>query len=136
MNLQSIEAAVAKLPQSYGPLLLTFYRAPLKTVDGSVVIGTDDGVEFRVDLADGHVSGIDPRGNLPSRLVNSSLNQLAEAIAAYLAYAARVRGAGEAEAARLAQELRRQIAAIDAAATSDPEAWWSLILEHAEGGLL
>lgn len=136
MNLQSIEAAVAKLPRSYGPLLLTFYRAPLKTVERSIVIGTDEGAEFRVDLDDGRVSAIDPRGNLPSRLVNSSLHQLAEAVAAYLEYATQVHGAGDAEAARLVQELRRRLDAIDAGATADPDAWWSLILEQAEDGLL
>lgn len=43
MNLQLVEAAAARLPESYEPLLLTFYRAPLEVVEGAVVIGRDGG---------------------------------------------------------------------------------------------
>jgi hypothetical protein len=137
MNLQLVEAAVTRLPESYEPLLLTFYRAPLEVVEGAVVIGTDDGAELRVDLADGRVSSVDPEGDLPSRFVNSSMDQLADAIAAYRDHAARVCDViDDDEAIRLVQELRRRLEAMDAGAISDPDGWWSLILEQAEHGLL
>ena len=41
VNLPLVEAAAARLPETYEPLLLTFYRAPLEVVEGAVVIGTD-----------------------------------------------------------------------------------------------
>jgi len=135
MNLQLIEAAVARLPESYEALLLTFYRAPLEVVEGAVVIGRDDGAELRVDLADGHVSSVGTEGDLPSRFVNSSMDQLACAIAAYRDYAARACDVDDDEGTRLVQELRRRLEILDAGAISDPERWWSLILEQAEDGL-
>ena len=135
MNLQLVEAAVARLPESYEPLLLTFYRAPLEVVEGAVVIGRDDGAELRVDLANGRVSSVG-EGDLPSRFVNSSMDQMAESIAAYRDYAARVCDADDDEATRLVQELRRRLEAMDAGSISDPEGWWALILEQAEDGLL
>jgi SUKH-4 immunity protein len=136
VNLHLVEAAVTTLPQSYEPLLLTFYRPPLKVVEGAAVIGTDEGSEFRIDLASGRVSSVDPKGVLPSRFVNSTINQLADAIAAHREYASRVCNVDEADASRVVQELRRRLTVADAAATSDPEAWWSLILEQAKNGLL
>jgi hypothetical protein len=136
MNLQTIEAVVARLPESYEPLLLTFYQAPLAVVESAAVIGTDDRTEFRVDLADGRVWSIDPQGALPPRPVNSSVEQLAETIAAYREYAARVSGVDDDEATRLVQALRGRLSGIDVGAASDPEGWWSLILEQAENGLL
>ena len=136
VNLQTIEAAVASLPKRYEPLLLTFYRAPLAVVEGAVVVGTDEGTQFRVDVADGRVWSVDPQGGLPPRLVNSSVEQLAEAIAAYREYAARVSGVDDDEATRLVQALRGHLNGVDAGATSDPAGWWSLILEQAENGLL
>jgi hypothetical protein len=136
VNLQLVEAAAARLPERYEPLLLTFYRAPLQVVEGAVVIGTDGGAEFRVDLASGRVSAVDPEGELPPRFVNSSMDQLADAIAAFRDYAARVCAVNDDEAARLVQDLRRHLEARDAAAISDPDRWWSLILEQAEIDLL
>jgi hypothetical protein len=135
VNLQTIEAAVARLPERYEPLLLTFYRAPLTLVDSAVVVGTDDRTQFRVDLTGGRVSAIDPEGELPPRSVNSSLDTLADALAAYRDYAALVRDVDDDEAARLVEALRRRLA-IDTGAISDPHGWWSLILEQAEDGLL
>jgi len=101
------------------------------------VIGTDEGSEFRIDLASGRASSVDLKGVLPSRFVNSTINQLADAIAAHREYASRVcNNVDEDDASRVVQELRRRLTVADAAATSDPEAWWSLILEQAENGLL
>jgi hypothetical protein len=136
VNLQTIEAAIARLPERCEPLLLTFYRAPLEVVGRAVVVGTDEGTQIRVDLADGRVFSVDPEGDLPTRLVNSSVEQLADAIAAYREYAARVRDVDDDAAARLVEELRRRLEAIDGGATSGPSGWWSLILEQAEHGLL
>jgi len=83
MNLQAIEAALARLPESYEPLLLTFCRPPLKVIGGAVVIATDDRRESRVDLTDGRVSAVDPKSDLPALFVNSSMSQLEASVDAY-----------------------------------------------------
>jgi hypothetical protein len=65
------------------------------------------------------------------------MDHLADAIAAYRDYAARVCDViDDDEATRLVQELRRRLETMDAGAISDPDGWWSLILEQAEDGLL
>ena len=137
MDVNSIESAVERLPPEYEPLLLTFYRPPLRVVRGRAVIGTDGGTELHVVPSKGDVVSVAPHGDSPSRFVNSSVEQLARSVAAYARYAQRVAGVDdEAAARRLVDQLRREIAGIDTAATADPEAWWSLILEQADDGLL
>jgi len=103
----------------------------------AAVIGSDDGAELRVDLETGHVSSVDPDGELPTRLMNSSVGQLARTIAAYVEYSKLARAVSdEAAARRRVQDLRRQIETIDTAAAADSEAWWSVVLEQTEDGLL
>jgi hypothetical protein len=95
---------------------------------------TSSTASFRLARASSRVAPcvFAPKGVLPSRFVNSTINQLADAIAAHREYAWRVCNVDEADASRVVQELRRRLTVADAAATSDPEAWWSLILEQAE----
>jgi hypothetical protein len=132
-----VEQARGQLPPFYAPLALTFDTPPLRVVDGGAVIGNDGGTDLRVALGDGQVLSVDPRRALPTRLVNRSIGQLAQSMSAYSTYAERVATIRDEAAGRaLVQELRRRITRIDAAATRDPETWWSLVLEQADGGLL
>ena len=137
MNLNLIEAALADLPPEYEPLLLTFYHPALRVVHEHVVIGTDGGTELHVDIESGHVLSVASSGYSTTRFVNSSIEQLAQGIAAYVRYADQVAAVDdEAAAHQLVQELRSEIAGIDNAAIVDPDSWWSLILEQADHGLL
>jgi hypothetical protein len=137
MTLQSIEHAAAALPEHYEPLLLRFFRPPLRLVDAAAVIGSDEEAELRADLDTGRVASVDPEGRHPARFVNSSIDRLAQTIAAYVEYSANVREVDDERAAvRLVRGLRDRISAIDAPAVADAETWWSLILEQAEAGLL
>ena len=134
MNLNLIEAALADLPTEYEPLLLTFYHPTLRVVHEHVVIGTDGGTELHVDIENGHVLSV---GYSTTRFVNSSIEQLARGIAAYVRYADQVAAVDdEAAAHQLVQQLRSELASIDNAAIIDPDSWWSLILEQADHGLL
>jgi hypothetical protein len=108
----------------------------LRVADGAAVIGTDEGTELRVDLASGHVMSVDPRGELDTRFVNSSVDQFAATIACYDEYTGLVRDADDEAARHLVQDLRRRLLVIDAAATASPDAWWVMILEQAQDGLL
>jgi len=135
-DLRRIAAAAARLPAKYAPLCLSFYGEPFRVADGAGVIGSDEGTELRVDFASGHVMSVDPRGELDTRFVNSSVDQLAAAIACYDEYAGLVRGADDEAASHLVQDLSRRLSVIDAAATAKPDAWWVMILEQAQDGLL
>ena len=105
-------------------------------LDGGVVIGTDSGTEIRV-APGGAVFSVDPRGELTTRFMNSSIGQLADCVAAYADYSARVATVGdEAQARGLVLQLRGTMARIDAAALGSSEVWWALVLEQAEDGLL
>jgi hypothetical protein len=92
LDLAGVQEAVRQhLPSAYEPLLLSFGRLVVASV-GSVIIGTDDGTDICVDALSGRVRSIDDRGELPTRFVNSSVEQLGRRIAAHAAYADRVRG--------------------------------------------
>jgi hypothetical protein len=136
MGFPQIADVVAKLPPRYEPLCLSFYREVRSTADGAVVIGSDEGTQLHVDLLSARVGSVDPETGRTRRLVNSTVDQLAAAIGAYDEYVTLVRDANNDNAHRLVEELRRRLAAIDPAATADPDTWWSLVLEQAEHGLI
>jgi hypothetical protein len=138
MDLASVRAEVAsKLPGRCKPLLLTFYGAEARQNGNYIVIGDDEGPELCVDASDGTVLSIDVEGGLPTRFVNSSVDQLARSLEAYLEYAKKVRRArSEVDEAELAAEVQRLIAAVDPLALGDSEHWWAVVLEQAEEGLL
>jgi hypothetical protein len=136
VDIREIEVALADLPPEYEPLLLTFYRPPLQVSDHRVVIGNDGDAELHVELDSGHVLSVAAHGG-PTRFVNSSIARLRASIDAYVRYADRVTGVNDdADARHLVEQLRRAIANIDNAATENPEAWWSVILEQADDGLV
>jgi hypothetical protein len=113
------------LPTLFEPLLLEFLDEP-RVIDDWWVIGTDGSCELQVDATDGKVRAFDPLHKLPTRFVNSTVNQLGAFIAAYERYC---RGGN-------VSQLRNSLGEIDPAALSHPECWWSVVLEQVEDGLL
>jgi hypothetical protein len=137
MDARTIAHLAAKLPPRFEPLLLTFNDSPRWLDDGCAVLGSDDRSELRVDADSGRVTSVDPEGELPTRFLNSTIEQLVRCIDAYRDYGSTVRRAADESAARaLVEDLRQTLARIDPAAVADPEAWWALVLEQASAGLL
>jgi len=133
----TIAHLAAGLPPRFEPLLLKFHESPRWLDDRSAVLGSDEGSELRVDAGSGRVTSVDPGGELPTRFVNSTIEQLVRCIDAYRDYTIAVARATDDAAARaLVEILRQTLADIDPAAVADPEAWWSLVLEQACQGLL
>jgi hypothetical protein len=134
---ETIARAAASLPPRFEPLLLTFHAFPHWLDDRQAVLGSDDGTELRVDAETGQVVSIDPSGALPSRFVNSTIKQLVLCIDAHREYVTAVhRATDESPATALVQDLRESLARIDAAAVANAEAWWAVVLEQADDGLL
>ena len=117
------------IPDDYEPLLLTFHDVRL--VDGASVIGDDAGGQLELD--GDRIISRDPTGQLPTRFVNSSLQQLQSCINAHRVYADTVRDDdGGAAAAVFADAIRR----IDAECSAHPENWWAVVVEQTHDGLL
>jgi SUKH-4 immunity protein len=129
-------ARPANLPACFEPLLLEFFDEPKQRGDWCV-LGTDSVCELQADTRSGRVRAFDPRGERPTRFVNSTARQLGGCIDAYGRYSIEVQAARDEAAAReIVARLRSTLLAIDPAATADRETWWSLVLEQADQGLL
>jgi hypothetical protein len=136
MSSKTTSGIEAGLPAEYEPLLLKFFDGPL-IPGGWRVIGSDYGCDLQVHLESGSVRAFDPQGEIPTRFVNSSLERFAHCIRAYQQYSADVVVATDESAAKeVVARFRQTVTELDPAATSDPENWWSLILEQNEDGLL
>jgi SUKH-4 immunity protein len=134
---QTIEHAAARLPARFEPLLLTFHASPRWLDDRWAVLGSDEGTELRVDADTGQVLSVDPTGALPSRFVNSTIDQFIGAIDAYRDYVDAVqRTMDESVITAVVERLRQALVQIDATAVADGDAWWAVVLEQVEQGLL
>jgi hypothetical protein len=122
-----------RLPVSYDPLLLSFYR-PRSRIDEYVAFGDDYGTELWCRLTDGSVNSVDPNRARRTRFVNSGIDQLATFIEVYRAHVSMEKSDGE--AATRARLMRDDLAAIDPMAFHDSENWWAVALEQVEDGLL
>jgi hypothetical protein len=121
------------LPDKYEPLLLTFHDPGI--VDGATVIGNDYGTQFR--LVESAIFSVDPGANLPDRFVNSSVDQLSGCIAAHIDYVRAIDAADTDEAESTAVEsFATTLQRIDPRCLSDPENWWSVIVEQMRNGQL
>ena len=117
------------IPNDYEPLLLTFHD--VQVVDGASVIGDDGG--GRLELDGDRIFSRDPTGQLPTRFVNSSLQQLQSCIDAHRVYADTVRDDDDGSAAGVfAAAIRR----IDVECLADSENWWAVVVEQTRDGLL
>jgi hypothetical protein len=119
------ELVATRLPRSYDPLLLTFYGRDAREVNGGeILIGNDYGTELRVRSADGVVLSVDPQGKLPTRFVNSGVEQLAR----FLEVVSAVDRGDDRDGGK--RSMRDRLRAIDPPAFADAENWWSLVLEQ------
>jgi hypothetical protein len=136
VNRKTTEALHVDLPSRVESLALEFFEEP-RIAEGHRVIGTDSVCELRVDADAGIVRAFDPRGEVPTRLVNSSVRQMAAFIAAYQRYGSDVGAArDESEQLDIVGRLRLELTEIDPDAIADPEGWWSVVLEQVDHGLL
>ena len=117
------------IPNDYEPLLLTFHD--VQVVDGALVIGDDGG--GRLELDGDRIFSRDPTGQLPTRFVNSSLQQLQSCIDAHRVYAGTVRDDGNGLAAGVFAAVIRRI---DVECFAAPENWWAVVVEQTRDGLL
>jgi hypothetical protein len=117
------------IPNDYEPLLLAFHDVRL--VDDASVIGNDGG--GRLELDGDRIFSRDPAGQLPTRFVNSSLQQLRSCIDAHRVYADTVRADDDGAAAAV---FAAAIRGIDAECFADPENWWAVVVEQTRDGLL
>ncbi len=127
-----LEAGIAFEP---GSLLLSFNKEAMQERD-LLVIGTDEGTTLAI-RADGAVVSAEPTTHELVRFVNSSAPAFAGCIAAYQVYGDAVAGcASETEEQACVVILESTIRDLDCSALSDPNHWWSCIVEQARDGLL
>src|ERR1044071_4009094 len=74
------ELVASRLPSRYEDLKLTFYCQDCRPDGDHVVIGNDYGTDLAVRLSDGAIFSIDPKQKLPTRFMNSGIQQLARFI--------------------------------------------------------
>jgi hypothetical protein len=77
------DAVTSTFPRKYEPLLLTFYGTNVRLKDGLIAIGDDYGTTLYLNPSDRHIDSVDENGQLPTRFVNSSLEQLRRCLAEY-----------------------------------------------------
>ena len=117
------------------PLFVSFSRTlDRRSLDGLtyIILGDDGGTQLCIIEGKDEVWSVDPSKRLPSRFINSSLRCFLTCLALYRDDERSLESATDEEAATLVSEFRLQISAIDSAALSHPENWWSVILEQLE----
>ena len=123
-----------------GPLLLRFRSGALKVRDTPrgrvVVVGDDTGTDLALEEASGALVSIDEATGERVRFVNSGLIAFLDFLRRYEERLPLLKQASDEEGAAIARELRGMFSAIDPAAVEDEDAWWSLVLEQTEQGLL
>jgi SUKH-4 immunity protein len=134
-DFETVQAEVAaKLPAKCELLLLSFYGREAAERGDMIVIGEDDRNKLCVYKRDGHVCSVDESGELPSRFVNSSIDQLSQFLTEFERTVNRPKAASDEEREQRAQALRERLQAIDSGALDSPATWWSAVLEELEDG--
>jgi hypothetical protein len=120
MTLEEIRRlTVSCLPRKFALMQLSFYGDDSERDGEYVIIGDDYGSNLCVRLSDGTVWAIDPRGEMPTRFVNSSIQHLSKCIEAT-------------KTVTDAKGLRGALAKSDPEALSREENWWACWVEDAE----
>lgn len=101
-----------------------------------LIVGYDDEVPISLDLQrHGRVVSTEP--GLGERFVNTDVTRFAECLVLYQRYRLAVRGLFQEKDVRgLVSETEQAIRISDAAALSDPENWWAVVIEQMRAGLL
>jgi hypothetical protein len=132
MTVSEIRDLVAsRLPRRYEQLKLTFYAQECRPKGEHVVIGDDYGTDLCVRLSDGAVYSIDPQGELPTRFMNSGIQQLARLIEVSESFS----DSPVTDTEILSRQMREALAQIDPKAFAHPENWWAVVLEQMACGL-
>lgn len=76
----------AHLPSHYEPLVLTFYGSDVQTNGNFLVFGNDYGTAICINPEDGSVYSVDPKHELPTRFLNTSVKCLAKFLATHQRY--------------------------------------------------
>ncbi|GAA2745147.1 SUKH-4 family immunity protein [Kitasatospora cinereorecta] len=102
---------------------------------GQLLIGTDGWALVTVDTAQGRVRAIDP-DDATARWCNADLTAFVRSLALFADRYPRLRDLPPATAGPAVAELQWSLAALDRTAFSDPENWWSVIVEQLWHGVL
>jgi hypothetical protein len=128
-----IEAGIPPVPEI---LLLRFYLEPIKREDDLLIIGDDE----RTNLAlhpHGKIISIDQTTGKLIRFVNSDPTSMAGCIHAFHRYLESIRNCfSDAEEKECVKHLKQEVAGLDPPALSDPNSWWSCVIEQAHDGML
>jgi hypothetical protein len=116
------------MPYLYWPLGTDNEPGGRERVSGEV-LAHDEGTYF-VMRTDGTVVSQDPRGQLPTRFVNSNLDAFVASLRVLREERAQLSSdplSNEEEAVQLSRMADR-LEALDSAALTDPENWWPCVL--------
>ncbi|MEU2428013.1 SUKH-4 family immunity protein [Streptomyces sp. NPDC007861] len=114
---------------------------PASDAGSYLVVGTDFGKAICVQYGTAHIVAVPVEagpggGPVPPQFVNSGLPEFTRCLA-LLGRMWRLRfGLNPEQAARWTVDFQLQLAALDPAALSSPESWWSVLLEQMWDGLL
>jgi SUKH-4 immunity protein len=124
------ELVVSRIPSRYEHLKLTFHGRQSRLNGDHMIIGDDDGTDLCVNLSDGAIYSIDRQQELPTRFMNSGIEQLAQFIELSETFSGTA-----VESEILSRQMREALTKIDPKAFSDPENWWAIVLEAMAYGL-
>jgi len=132
MTVGEIRELVAnRLPSRYEHLNLTFYGRESRSSGDHVIFGDDYGTDLCVSLSDGAIYSIDPKHKLPTRFMNSGIEQLARFIEVSETFS----GSTITDLEVLSRQMRAELAKIDPKAFANPENWWAVVLAVMADGL-
>ena len=128
MDIDAIRSAVAtRLPHHYDPLTVSFYGNAVRATPDGAVIGDDSRCELRISAFDNCLYAVDPKGQLPVRFTNSSLDQ-------FIAFFNTWKQFADKPSRNSALDLRTRLTTLDARALGDVEKWWEPAVEQLEEG--
>jgi hypothetical protein len=96
-----------------------------------VVIGDDYGTDLVLRLSDAAIYSVDLKGTLPTRFMNSGIQQLARFIEVLGSFS----DSPITDTEILSRQMREALTQIDPTAFGDPENWWAVVLEQIACGL-
>jgi hypothetical protein len=125
MTITEVRALVAsRLPSRYEHLKLTFYGRECRPRGEYVIIGDDYGTDLCLRLSDGAIYSIDPQETLPTRFMNSGIQELARFIEVSESFS----DTTIADTEILFRRMQETLSPIDPKAFADAGNWWAVVL--------